>query len=186
VLYPLKTSNMFMTAGFLHAYEDQLTLSLAGHPGLLHYRRKSAAICEYPPEDLPLGILPDQSFTTRVINCEAGDILVLLTDGITEVFDQRAEEMGVEPIKSALQRWGHLPLSDIFQKIRELALGFGKQQDDQTTLLVRRIASRKLAGIALSGRINTSLTSPFPDTILCREPTAPFDGCSAEGAKYDC
>lgn len=36
-LYPLKTSNMFLTAGFLQARAGRLMLSLAGHPALLHF-----------------------------------------------------------------------------------------------------------------------------------------------------
>ena len=138
VLYPLKTTNMFVTAGFLHCRADQLTLSLAGHPALIHYQRRSREIKEYPPQDLPLGILPDESFTVRSFECKLGDILLLLTDGITEVFGAGGSEMGVEPIKREFHQWAELPLPEVFQKIRALSLHFGKQQDDQTLLLVRR------------------------------------------------
>jgi len=139
-LYPLKTSNMFVTAGFLQERDGLLTLSLAGHPALLHFQRRTSQVCEYPAQDLPLGILPQQSFTAREIDCEPGDILLLLTDGITEVADRRGAELGVEPIKSGLQQWAELPLPDVFRKIRELAISQGKQEDDQTMLLVRRTA----------------------------------------------
>lgn len=72
-LFPLKTSNMFVTAGFLQACGNHLTLSLAGHPALLHYRRESRRVCEYEAADLPLGILPEQSFSARELHCDAGD-----------------------------------------------------------------------------------------------------------------
>lgn len=137
-LYPLKTNNMFVTAGFLHTRPCGLTLFLAGHPALLHFHRHTAEICEYPSQDLPLGILPVQSFTARNIDCQPGDILLLLTDGFSEVSNREGTELGVEPIKSELSRWADLPLPHLFQNIRELALRFGKQQDDQTMLLVRR------------------------------------------------
>jgi hypothetical protein len=138
-LYPLKTSNMFVTAGFLQKRSGRMTLSLAGHPALLHFQRRTSQVCEYPAQDLPLGILPQQSFTAREIDCEPGDILLLLTDGITEVADRRGAELGVEPIKSGLQQWADRPLPDIFRSIRQLAIDLGKQEDDQTMLLVRRI-----------------------------------------------
>jgi hypothetical protein len=137
-LYPLKTSNMFVTAGFLQERAGRLTLSLAGHPALLHFQRRTASTCECPAQDLPLGILPQQSFTSREIDCEPGDILLLLTDGITEVADSKGAELGVEPIKSSLQQWAELPLPQLFRNIRQLAVGGGKQEDDQTMLLVRR------------------------------------------------
>src|SRR5271165_1743402 len=131
-LHPLKTSNMFVTAGFLQAYKDRLRLSLAGHPALLHFRRESGQVCEYSPEDLPLGILPEQSFSARDIQCNAGDILLLLTDGITEASNKDGEELGVNAVKAGLCRWADLPLPELFRSIRELSLRFGKQQDDQT------------------------------------------------------
>jgi hypothetical protein len=137
-LYPLKTGNMFVTAGFIHAQADRLTLSLAGHPALLHYKAQTSEVGEYPAQDLPVGILPEQTFTARMLDCKPGDILLLLTDGITEVFDRRAAEMGVAPIKAALYQWADLPLPELFKSIREVALSFGKQQDDQTLLLIRR------------------------------------------------
>ena len=138
-LYPLKTSNMFVTAGFLQARGDRMELSLAGHPALLHFQRKTGSVCEYPPQDLPLGILPVQSFTAQTIDCRQGDIALLLTDGITEVAGQNETELGAEPIKSGLRQWADLPLPEVFRNIRELALRFGKQLDDQTMLLVRRL-----------------------------------------------
>jgi hypothetical protein len=137
-LYPLKTSNMFVTAGFLQMSGGRLSLALAGHPALLHYQRRMGCICEYPAQDLPLGILPEQSFTPLEIDCGPGDVLLLLTDGITEVENRQGSELGVEPIKSGLQQWAEVPLPELFRKIRELATRAGKQEDDQTMLLVRR------------------------------------------------
>ena len=139
-LYPLKTSNMFLTAGVLEARADRLRLSLAGHPPLLHFQRQTNRVTEYGSEDLPLGILPQQTFASRSIEIGRGDVLVLLTDGITEVSDSSGTELGVDAIKSSLPRWADLPLPKIFSNARELALQFGKQLDDQTMLLVRRSA----------------------------------------------
>jgi hypothetical protein len=136
-LFPLKTGNMFVTAGFVHFHADHLTLSLAGHPPLLHRKASASEICEYLAQDLPVGILPEQNFLSRTLDCAPGDILLLLTDGLTEVFNASGGEMGVEPIQGALQEGADLPLPELFTKIREMALRFGKQQDDQTMLLIR-------------------------------------------------
>ncbi len=51
-LYPLKTSNMFVTAGLLHWGADRMALSLAGHPALMHYRRASRDICRNMPRPI--------------------------------------------------------------------------------------------------------------------------------------
>jgi len=139
-LYPLKTSNMFVTAGFLQECGGRLTLSLAGHPALLHLQRTTGEICEYESTDLPMGILLEQTFSSRAIECEPGDILLLLTDGITEAAKPSGEELGIDPVKSGLRQWADLPLPELFRNLREQSLAFGKQMDDQTMLLVRRVS----------------------------------------------
>lgn len=137
-LYPLKTNNMFVTAGFIGCRDDRLTLCLAAHPALLQYRRKGGTVEEHATIDLPLGILPEQMFQARPLECEPGDVLLLLTDGLTEVFDKAGKEMGVEPIKAVLARSANLPLPKLFEQIRSVALAAGHQDDDQTMLLVRK------------------------------------------------
>lgn len=137
-LYPLKAANLFVTAGVLHCdAANEFTLSMAGHPPLLHYRKSSGQVEEHRADDLPLGVLPEQTFQTRTISVAPGDLLVLLTDGLTEVFDAKQNEMGIEPIKNILLEDAARPLPEIFEAIRSLALKFGKQDDDQTLLLVR-------------------------------------------------
>jgi len=137
-LYPLKTPNLFVTAGVLHCNgAGTVSLSLAGHPPLLQFHRSTGVVEEHAADDMPLGILPEQTFQTREIAVASGDILLLLTDGLTEVFDAKKNEMGIEPVKTALRDNSARPLPEIFTAIRSVALKFGKQDDDQTMLLVR-------------------------------------------------
>jgi len=137
-LYPLKTPNLFVTAGVLHCADDgRLTFALAGHPPILHYRKATGEVEEHTALDLPLGILPEQLFQDANISAEQGDILLLLTDGMTEVFDAKKNEMGIGPVKAALRANAALPLPQIFTALRAVALKFGKQDDDQTMLLLR-------------------------------------------------
>jgi len=92
---------------------------------------------EYASQNLPLGILPEQQFATDRLECDPGDVLLLLTDGFSEVFDVKAAELGLEPIKSTFLKAADRPLSEIFERLRNLSLSFGKQDDDQTILLIR-------------------------------------------------
>jgi serine phosphatase RsbU (regulator of sigma subunit) len=137
VLYPLKTPNMFATVGVLQCTGPTFNLALAGHLPLLHYVHSSREVREYPSPDLPLGILPEQTFRSTEVGCRSGDILVLLTDGLTEVFDKNGKEMGIEPLKDVLGKSATQGLPELSARIREVALNFGRQQDDQTMLLIR-------------------------------------------------
>jgi serine phosphatase RsbU (regulator of sigma subunit) len=136
-LYPLKTPNMFATVGVLQWTGRTFNLALAGHPPLLHYLQSHRQTEEYPSTDLPLGILPEQTFASRELACESGDILLLLTDGLTEVFDKNGNEMGIGPLKEVLAKSATRPLPELFASIRQAALNFGHQDDDQTMLLIR-------------------------------------------------
>ena len=138
-LYPLKMPNMFATAAVLQLRpgSKSVTYSLAGHPALMRYCSQQRAIVEYASQNLPLGILPEQQFATDRLECDPGDVLLLVTDGFSEVFDVNAAELGMEPIKSAFLKAADRPLSEIFERLRNVSLSFGKQDDDQTILLVR-------------------------------------------------
>ena len=138
-LYPLKMPNMFATAGVLQLRpgSKSVTYSLAGHSALMRYCSQQRGIVEYASQNLALGILPEQQFATDRLECDPGDVLLLLTDGFSEVFDANAAELGMEPIKSAFLKAAERPLPEIFEQLRNVSLNFGKQDDDQTILLVR-------------------------------------------------
>jgi hypothetical protein len=136
-LYPLKTPNMFATVGVLRFSERILSLSLAGHLPLLHYVQSCGEVREYAALDLPWGILPDQTFHSTEVACRTGDVFVLLTDGLTEVFDRSGKEMGIGPLKEVLGSSARQTLPELFNSMRAAALEFGKQDDDQTMLIVR-------------------------------------------------
>jgi serine phosphatase RsbU (regulator of sigma subunit) len=73
--------------------------------------------------------------------CEPGDALAIVSDGLTEISDQREQEIGLKPLEeSFLQscREG-APLAEIARTLRERALRHGQQTDDQTVLLIRRM-----------------------------------------------
>lgn len=136
-LYPLKTPNMFATVGFLQWTAPRFSLALAGHLPLLHYVHSCGEVREYPALNLPVGILPEQAFASTEVVVEPGDLLVLLTDGLTEVFDKNGREMGIEPVKDVVRRSADQGLPELSASIRQAALKFGRQEDDQTVLIIR-------------------------------------------------
>lgn len=90
--------------------------------------------------DAPLGLLADQSFSESVIESLPGDVFLILTDGLSEVFNRRGAELGLEPISGAFAKHADLPLPDLHAQLRKLVENFGAQSDDQTVLLARHLA----------------------------------------------
>jgi len=140
-LIPLKPANMFVTVAVLQSdAADQIRLASAGHPPVLHYHRKSRAVTEYPSNDAPLGLLSGLTFSESTIESLPGDVLLILTDGLTEIFDRHGTELGLEAIKSAFAEHAELPLPDLLGRLRAVSQNFGVQNDDQTVLLARHVA----------------------------------------------
>ena len=136
-LYPLKTPNMFATVAVLQWTGRVFNLALAGHLPVLHYLHSCGDVREYAALDLPVGVLPEQSFASTEVACQTGDILLVVTDGLTEVFDKNGRELGIERVKAVLGGSATKALPELSARIRETALNFGKQTDDQTMLIVR-------------------------------------------------
>ena len=72
---------------------------------------------------------------------KAGDVILVLTDGIIEVFNAKDEEYGTESVKETFAQCAERPLAEIFEYVRRKSLNYGEQSDDQTMLLVRSASS---------------------------------------------
>jgi len=137
-LFPLKLPAMFVTSGILQGgARGRIVFASAGHPAILHYRKVVKRILQYAALDPPLGMFAQQQFSESTIDCEVGDILLIITDGLTEVFNKSGAELGLEPLRSAFIENAELPLEQLFIELRSVATGFGAQSDDQTMLLAR-------------------------------------------------
>ncbi|MBO0911729.1 MAG: serine/threonine-protein phosphatase [Acidobacteria bacterium] len=139
-LLPLKPPQMFITAAVVeHAEGGQIFYASAGHPPLLHYRKASSEVMEYPPLDPPVGLMDGQTFSQSPIDFARGDVLVVLTDGLTEVFDSQGNELGLDRLKPVLAGSAGGALSEIVERLQSTARSFGAQVDDQTMLVARRL-----------------------------------------------
>jgi hypothetical protein len=138
VLVPLSKTNMYVTLAALHDDgSGRLSFSVAGHPPILHYRASTNTIDELSIPQVPLGMFDDRTFESASFVAEPGDILAIVTDGLTEVFDARDDEFGMERLKEAFRATATQPLASISETVLRLTREHGPQSDDQTLLLVR-------------------------------------------------
>jgi serine phosphatase RsbU (regulator of sigma subunit) len=138
VLQPVTAPANYLTFAYVSGAKDDLSFALAGHLPILHYRKQEKTVIEHSDSNLPIGMFKGQQFAISKINLPPGDLLALITDGFTEVFDKEEQEIGMEDFKSALAACAEKPLPEIYRELRARTLRFGKQTDDQTMLLIRR------------------------------------------------
>jgi sigma-B regulation protein RsbU (phosphoserine phosphatase) len=87
-----------------------------------------------------LGALPNAvaEEATLDVDLQAGDRIVLYTDGITDVFDSRGEMLGVEGVQKFVRETALLPFGEMKQGIldRVAAWREGPPSDDMSLVLV--------------------------------------------------
>ncbi len=121
-------------------------LARAGHLPVYLYHADSCAVERMVPRGVGLGLSEQALFAAeleeRTINYKAGDILLFVTDGITEARNAAGEEFGEERLQRLLGVEAPLPadaLRDrILNDVRVFA-GTSAQHDDQTVVVVKAV-----------------------------------------------
>jgi sigma-B regulation protein RsbU (phosphoserine phosphatase) len=127
----------------LHVPTGSLAYASAGHPSgyLLDGGGKTKA--ELPATGRPLGLFPESTYETRSdLRLEAGDTLVLLTDGVTDCGDPERELFGAERALEVLRASPPARSSDVVEGLYRAVRAFEAgepQRDDVTALVVKRL-----------------------------------------------
>jgi hypothetical protein len=140
VLPDVKEPQMYatLTAFRLNA-DGGAWYAMAASPPVLHWSPLRRDWQRMEEEQFPLGLLPVSGFTGEAIALAAGDLLVVATDGVLEVCDRQGQEFGIERVERAIAADARAALPELTGTILASARAFGKQLDDQTLLLIRRL-----------------------------------------------
>ena len=149
VLPQVKEAHMYATFTALRLNVDgQSFYGMAASTPLLHWRAEEKRMVRIEEQQFPLGLLPVSEFPASRLGMNAGDIVVIATDGILEVnaraLSARSKdgaEFGIEALEALVTDNAQLPLPELAATILRTVRSFGRQVDDQTLLLVRRRAA---------------------------------------------
>ena len=138
VLPAVKEPQMYATFTAFRLNEDgSVWYSMAASPPVLHWSATTPRRLE--KEQFPLGLLPVAQFRGERMEVARGDVLAVATDGILEVCNQGEQEYGIERVEAGMMRDPGRPLEAIAESILADVGRFGRQADDQTLLLIRRV-----------------------------------------------
>jgi serine phosphatase RsbU (regulator of sigma subunit) len=142
VLPAVKESHMYAAFAALQLGPmGRVRHALAGHPPVLHYCPANGTFRELRLEQFPLGLVPGAQFAAMELNVEPGDLLLIATDGILEACNPQDREFGTEGLRICVESNPQAPLSQMATNILAAVANWGKQQDDQTLLIVRCLAN---------------------------------------------
>lgn len=144
LLYASTNAEKFVTLfyGILNHNRHRLVYSNGGHNPPLLFRSGD------PPRPLDcggliMGFLEEAEYEEDEVALEAGDVLLLYSDGITEACDGGEKEFGVGPLSELVREHRRFSSDGITGKIFEAMdahSGGDVPQDDQTIIVIKRTA----------------------------------------------
>ena len=144
-LYKVTDATRFAT--FFYAEWDGgerwLSYVNAGHnPPILRGSRSGQRL---EALNAPLGIFDASEFQVGKVQLQAGDLIVLYSDGITEARANRGEEFGEARLQAVVAAYAEKPLAEIREQVLAAVRHWSGQEpeDDMTLLLARATESAK-------------------------------------------
>lgn len=142
-----KMDKTFVTAciAFFPENEDHFVISRAGHNIPLVYSKKHDSTFKLKTDGLALGMTSTKVLRKNIeekkFQFEPGDSLLLYTDGLVELRNDKGEEFTEERLDGLFSIYGSLHAKTITQKIQssiELFLGDEKPLDDITFTTIHK------------------------------------------------
>lgn len=127
--------------GVVDTKEKTLVYVNAGHnpPILFHH---DGSFQQLEKGGLLLGMLPNVPYEQEEVKLQAGDVLILYTDGVTEALNEQDEEYGVTRLIEEVGRNLSLSSEQLVSKIVESVKTFAQSplQSDDITILVGKMS----------------------------------------------
>ena len=138
-------AGLFVTCFYavLDTATGRLDYANGGHNYPLLYETATGDIHQLRAQGIVLGIIPEPQFEQRSVTMAPGDVLLLYTDGVTEMMNPARELFGDDRLTAVLRehhRGGPQEIIDaILAALQEFAAG-QSQSDDVTMVVLKRTA----------------------------------------------
>lgn len=132
----------FVTASYayINVPERRMVVANAGHPPTLVWRRAESRFIALRPLGRPLGLFDEVEFLEETIVLEAGDRVLLYTDGILEAGSATFDLYGADRFEAAVRELEHLSADDfadeVIRRITEWCGGADRISDDIALVIV--------------------------------------------------
>ena len=116
-----------------------MSISNAGHPGLLIKEEKSVIHEKGNAHGPPLGILSEFKYSKEEISLKSGQLIFAYTDGVTEPKNSHHVQFGLKGLQSFLSQSEEEPgkLIDHLEKTIKQFVSSLEAQDDLTCLALK-------------------------------------------------
>jgi len=137
----LKTTFMGLIVYRYHFETGLFEYTSAGMPPIFLYNEAANTIETHTVKSFPLGTPRDFHFGVNTLQLSKNDTILLMTDGLMELFDKKRNMLGLEKVKDHFESMRDSSPSEIILGLRSLAnhwAGEGKPNDDITLVCLKR------------------------------------------------
>ena len=120
---------------------EELSFSNAGHGPLFCYRASENRCTRTSLDGVPIGIMDEVDYKQAKVKFHPGDMVVLYTDGITEMRNNTKEEYGLHRVHALLMANHHLSAAEFLELLIndvEIFRGETPPHDDTTAMVFKR------------------------------------------------
>lgn len=132
--------NLHMALHMLRIDRYRVSLSSAGMPPVLVYRKENHIVESVLLKGPPLGAVKTFTYHYDYINMEPGDVILLFSDGLPELFNRDKEMFGNRRVEQRLKEVGTKSAGEIVEHLNRCAekwLNYKPQDDDMTFVAIK-------------------------------------------------
>ncbi len=139
----MKLNNLYMSLLLIKLKGGRLSYSSAGMPPIYIYRCESKKIEEYVVKGMPLGAFDSVSYETVETGLNPGDTLLMMSDGLPELFNDQNEILDTHRIKEIFAKIADRPANEIINYLFAAGDEWRKNRSlhDDITLVVCKMKS---------------------------------------------
>ncbi|GAP07651.1 serine phosphatase RsbU, regulator of sigma subunit [Anaerolinea thermolimosa] len=143
LLFTESPESMFITAIYavLNPQTGELVYANAGHNLPFLYRASTGEVEQLSKGGMAMGVLPDLPIENHRLFMQAGDCLLLYTDGACDTLSPAGEDFGEARLREVVHATGGKPADELLSEIDRAISAFRQNtplSDDITLVAVRR------------------------------------------------
>lgn len=132
----------FMCLGLLTVNDDTIQWCSAGIPAAIIYKAKTGEIELLESKGMPLATVINFPYQTKKTKLQKNDVVILISDGLTEQMNQDREQFGMDRIADCIKKTSGSSTETVIQRLMECMHEWSNgepQHDDITMLCLKRL-----------------------------------------------
>jgi sigma-B regulation protein RsbU (phosphoserine phosphatase) len=137
----LNLGRMMMAFTVLNIKNNQVQFINAGMPPIFIYKKSNKTVTEFETQGMPLGAISESSFTISTFDVDSGDAILILSDGLPELKNEKNEQYDYSGVKVEFNSIAEKTPNEIVEYLKDSALRWtnGVEPDDDVTFVVIKV-----------------------------------------------